>query len=159
MEHKYRKVAIGGTFDPFHRGHRALIDAAFSLGDEVLIGISSDDLAWRLGKSPDRAFGDRACELLEYLESKYRDRVYSLHKLADPFGPLATDPTLEALVVSPETEERGRAANELRRSRGLREVDVIRVDFVLAEDGEPISSRRIRRGEIDKEGRILYRKG
>ncbi|MFP3400839.1 MAG: phenylalanine--tRNA ligase subunit alpha [Nitrososphaeria archaeon] len=152
---RYRRVAIGGTFDPFHRGHRALIDAAFSLGDEVVIGVSSDELARRMGKAPDRTFGERACELLEYLESKYRDRVYSLHKLDDPFGPLASDPSIEALVVSPETEGRGRAANEVRRSRGLREVDIIRMDFVLAEDGEPISSTRIRRGEIDKEGRIL----
>ena len=142
VEHKYRKVAIGGTFDPFHRGHRALIDAAFSIGDEVLIGLSSDELAQRMGKSPDRSFEERACGLLEYLESKYRDRIYAIYKLEDPFGPLAQDP-------------RGSAANEARRSRGLGEVDVVRIDFVLAEDGEPISSRRIRKGEIDKEGRIL----
>ncbi|HEU16065.1 MAG TPA: phosphopantetheine adenylyltransferase [Nitrososphaeria archaeon] len=155
MEHKYRKVAIGGTFDPFHRGHRALIDAAFSIGDEVIIGLSSDELAQRMGKSPDRSFEERACDLLEYLESKYRDRIYAIYKLEDPFGPLAQDPSIEALVVSPETEERGSAANAARKSRGLGEVDVVRIDFVLAEDGEPISSRRIRKGEIDKEGRML----
>ncbi len=152
---KYKKVAIGGTFDPFHRGHRALIDAAFSMGDEVLIGLSSDEFARRMGKNPDRSFEERACDLLEYLESRYRDRVYAIYKLEDPYGPLAWDPSIEALVVSPETEGRGREANEIRRSRGLREVEVVRIDFVLAEDGEPISSRRIRGGEIDKEGRIL----
>jgi len=154
---RYGKVAIGGTFDPFHMGHMKLIDTAFALGDEVLIGLSSDDLAQSMGKAPDRSFEERACDLMEYLESKYRDRIYSIHKLEDPFGPLASDPDIQALVVSPETEERGKEANEARKSRGMGAVDIVRIDFVLAEDGEPISSRRIRRGEIDKEGRVLGR--
>lgn len=152
---KYGRVAIGGTFDPFHKGHMALIDAAFELGDEVVIGISSDRLAAELGKAPDKDFSARACELVSYLESKYSDRAYSVYKLQDPFGPLAWDPTIEAVVVSPETEQRGRMANEARRARGLGEVDVVRMDFVLAEDGLPISSTRIRRGEIDREGHPL----
>lgn len=152
---KYRRVALGGTFDPFHRGHKSLIDLAFRLGDEVLIGVSSDELANSLGKAPDNVFRERVYELLIYLESKYRDKAYSIYKLRDPYGPLVRESEIDALIVSPETKARGGKANEIRRERGLKEVELVVVDWVLAEDGKPIRSTRIRKGEIDREGRVL----
>ncbi|MFB6254460.1 MAG: adenylyltransferase/cytidyltransferase family protein, partial [Halobacteriaceae archaeon] len=38
------QVALGGTFDPIHDGHRKLFSKAFSLGD-VTVGLTSDELA------------------------------------------------------------------------------------------------------------------
>ena len=35
MAKQYKKVAVGGTFDKFHYGHRKLIGKAFEIGDEV----------------------------------------------------------------------------------------------------------------------------
>ena len=146
---------MGGTFDPFHRGHKSLIDLAFRIGDEVLIGVSSDELANKLGKVLDKVFRERVCELLTYLESKYKDKAYSIYKLKDPYGPLVRESEVDALIVSPETKARGGKANEIRREKGLKEVELVLVDWVLAEDGKPISSTRIRSGEIDREGRAL----
>ncbi|MCK5414405.1 MAG: adenylyltransferase/cytidyltransferase family protein, partial [Thermoplasmata archaeon] len=41
------RVAVGGTFEIIHIGHRALLAKAFAVavGDEVLIGLTSDHLA------------------------------------------------------------------------------------------------------------------
>jgi len=45
--------------------------------------------------------------------------------------------------------------NKLRAEKGLRPVDVVTVELVLAKDGKRISSTRIRSGEIDPEGNLL----
>src|SRR5437764_9754180 len=40
------RVAMGGTFDVLHRGHRALLDAAFAAGDQgVSVGVTTDAFA------------------------------------------------------------------------------------------------------------------
>ena len=39
---RYAVAATGGTFDTIHRGHRALLDAAFAASEKVIIGLTSD---------------------------------------------------------------------------------------------------------------------
>ncbi len=43
MDHKkYKKIAIGGTFDKLHDGHKKLLTTAFELGEKVEIGVTSN---------------------------------------------------------------------------------------------------------------------
>jgi D-beta-D-heptose 7-phosphate kinase/D-beta-D-heptose 1-phosphate adenosyltransferase len=48
-----KKVFVNGTFDILHVGHIALLDYAKSLGDQLVVGIDSDDRV-RLLKGSDR---------------------------------------------------------------------------------------------------------
>ena len=152
---RYPRVATGGTFDGLHAGHRRLLEKSFEVGDEVVIGLTSDEFARREGKSPARPFAQRKRELEAYLRGSFPGRRYSIAKLDDYFGPGIASKDIQALVASPETRSRLGMANGLRAERGFPPLELVVVDWVLAEDGKPISSTRMRRGEIDAEGRSL----
>ena len=75
--------------------------------------------------------------------------------LNDPYGPSTKDAGLEAIVVSQETSHMGEKINAIRKEKNLFPLDFITIDMVLADDGKPISSTRIRKKELDTEGRVL----
>lgn len=148
IRHRYKKVAVGGSFDVLHRGHRALLDRAFEVGEYVLIGLTSDEMAG----SGAADYEKRKKVLEDFLEHKGR---YNIVELNDPLGDAVSDGAIDAIAVSEETEPRALEVNEIRKKKGLRALEILSIPLVLAEDGRPISSTRIKRGEIDKEGRIL----
>jgi pantetheine-phosphate adenylyltransferase len=72
----------------------------------------------------------------------------------DPFGPTLNE-DYDYLVVSPETYPTALKINELRVAGGKKPIKIYRVECVLAEDGKPISSTRVVKGEIDVHGNLL----
>jgi pantetheine-phosphate adenylyltransferase len=150
---RYRKVATGGTFDHIHAGHGRLLEKSFEVGDEVVIGLTSDEFIAKVGKRPDYDFARREAELRRYVDRHFPGRKYTISKLYDYFGPGITNPEVEALVASPETSARLSLANKLRTDKGYPPLELVTVDWVRSEDGQPISSTRIRSGEIDVDGK------
>ncbi|EKQ52700.1 MAG: cytidyltransferase-related enzyme [Methanobacterium sp. Maddingley MBC34] len=149
---KYNKVAVGGTFDKFHQGHRLLINKAFQIGDHVLIGVTSDEFGGMKGEI-------EPCNVrMSNLNSVLKNRSnYILSKLEESYGVTVDDESIDAIVVSPETEPTAFKINQIRREKGMKPLDIITISMVLADDGKPISSTRIRRGEIDQVGTVIKR--
>ncbi|MGM0398544.1 MAG: phosphopantetheine adenylyltransferase [Halobacteriota archaeon] len=149
-------VALGGTFDPIHDGHRKLFERAFELGD-VTVGLTSDELApeTRHEERYVRPYEERYDDLVSELEplAEQYDRDFEVRTLTEPTG-IATEAQYDALVVSPETRPGGERINEIRDERGYDPLDLEVVDHVLAEDGDIISSTRIVDGEIDEHGNL-----
>ena len=150
----YRVVATGGTFDHIHRGHEVLLSKSFEAGAKVIIGVTSDAFAASQGKVPDQRFDSRVKNLEALLHARFPGREYTIAELDDYFGPGIASPDVEAIVVSKETERRVPMANALRAKKGYPPLEVVVVDYVLADDAKPISSTRIRSGEIDEQGRV-----
>jgi len=149
-------VALGGTFDILHRGHDALISKAFQIGKKVIVGLTSDDFASKLVKEHDVYPYDKRKKSLEgYLDKKGWRGRYEIVELNDPYGPTVIERDIDALVVSEETLRTGLKINEIRHEKGFPHLVIVVVDMVLAEDGLPISTTRIRKGIIDREGHLI----
>jgi len=147
-----KKVVLGGTFDILHRGHEALLKKAFSLG-EVFIGLTSDSFAKKFKKRKVEVFEKRKKALKNFIDKGLKKRV-KIFKIVDKFGPtLKRD--FDFIVVSPQTYKTAIEINKERLRRNKKLIEIVEIDFILAQDGRPISSRRILKGEIDREGNLL----
>jgi len=147
---------VGGTFDEFHRGHRALLIKAFEVGNHVLIGLSMDEFAKKMGKPHEVAgYGERLGELKAFLKKNGLFDRAGILPLNDPYGPTLSSSQLDAIVVSRETELRAHEINEKRKAKELPPLAIIVIEMVPAENRVSISTTRIRHGEIDREGRLL----
>ena len=155
---EFAVVATGGTFDEIHAGHVALLAKDFQSGRKVIIGVSSDEFAKKRGKRLNHDFEKRIDNLKKMIKKEFGDASYEIARLDGDFGPAVTTGDVGALVASHETQAKGRLLNEMRAKKGLKPVEVIAVELVKAEDGSPISSTRIRAGEIDSCGRLLKRR-
>ena len=153
---KFKKVAVGGTFDDLHSGHKALINKAFEIGEKVVIGLSSNEFVSKMGKHHETApYTERSGELVAYLKDLGWVGRAEIVPLNDPFGLTISGKGLEALVVSQETERTAEKINEKRQKAGFLPLMIITVNMVPAENCTPISTTRIRSGEIDRSGHML----
>ena len=155
---KFRKVAVGGTFDEFHKGHRTLLLKAFEVGEQVVVGVCSDEFVKRMGKPHSTAsYKQRLEDLKRFLsEHGFLERA-EIIPLNDPYGVTLSKGCVEALVVSRETEPRALEINLKREKLGLPPLHIVVIEMVPSENHAPISTTRIRRGEIDREGHLLKR--
>ncbi len=149
---QFETAAMGGTFDLLHRGHLELLGRAFSASSLVIIGLTSDDFAARRGKTTFHNYVQRLGNLSALIRKHFPDAKYQIRRLDDDFGPAVLEEGVQALVVSDETSSQGRVLNDMRKRRGLAPVRVIVVPMILARDGQPISSTRLRNSEVDFDG-------
>lgn len=151
------KVAVGGTFDPIHDGHLALLRRAFEVAGPkglVVIALTSDEMATRTRSRPVAPFEVRLRNLQMRLKETLGVDKFEVERLHDVFGS-AIEEDYDYIIVSPETEPIACQINEIRRENGLAPLKVIRIEYQMADDKVRISSTRINEGKIDKHGRVL----
>lgn len=148
---------MGGTFDHLHKGHKALIEHAFNHAEKVIIGITSDEMV------NDKDFGEsienyeeRVFGVEKFLTEISQKQNYEIVKLDDACGPTLGKEPVDLLVCSPLTERGVIYINKKRQEIGLTKLPVRICEMQKATDGEYISSTRIRKGEINRDG-FCYR--
>ncbi|MDW8063345.1 MAG: pantetheine-phosphate adenylyltransferase [Candidatus Caldarchaeum sp.] len=152
-------AAVGGTFSTIHVGHMALLATAYAKAEKVLVGVTSDLFAAKLGKNhPIPPVEKRIGMLRDFLgKMGWLDRT-ELAVIDDPYGPAVQDPTLDAVVTSPATAFRAAEINAKRVERNLGPLEIFVCPLVVADDGLPVSTTRIMAGEITFDGKVV-RKG
>ncbi|KAK3820298.1 MAG: hypothetical protein J3Q66DRAFT_439308 [Benniella sp.] len=121
QESQYEDVALGGTFDHLHAGHKILLSmTAWITSHRVVCGVTDDSM---LTSKKFAEFMEplkkRIDTVVQFLKIFKRDLEYEVVPIYDIYGPTATDSKLQALMVSKETLKGGAAVNEKRRENKL----------------------------------------
>ncbi len=149
----YNTIALGGTFDHFHAGHIHFIQFANKLAEQLIIGVTSEEMNLakpfsKVIQSPHK----RMATVSSYCKKhKIKAQIVELH---DEFGPTIEQSDIQALAVTTATQDGAKKINDLRDKLRLRELPVHVCNLKHAADNQPIASRRIRAGEIDRDGRV-----
>ncbi|OCH93432.1 Nucleotidylyl transferase [Obba rivulosa] len=128
----YPVVALGGTFDHLHAGHKILLSmAAWIASEKLIVGITDDPLLVKkvnrevLEKLPVRTARTRA-----FLELFKPGLEYDIVPISDVYGPTAWDPNIQALVVSKETLSGAASIEKIRREKALPALRVFVIDVI-----------------------------
>jgi pantetheine-phosphate adenylyltransferase len=156
LDVRLKLVSLGGTFDVLHKGHWFLLEEAFNVGDRVIIGLTTDRFAESLHKPHViDCYEKRLNDLNKFLIDKELDDRAMIVSLDDPYGPTIESDEIEGIIVSEETESGAEEINKQRVKKGKRPLLIVVLKMILAEDGKPISSTRVRRQEVDRYGRLI----
>ena len=149
-------VSVGGTFDVMHKGHWFLLEETFNVGDMAVVGITTDEFVTSMKKHHKvDTYKNRVKDVKEFLKEKgYLNRA-KIVPLNDPFGPTIDSDEIEGIIVSEETEVTAEVINKMRVERGKKPLLIFVITMVLADDGKPISSTRVRKQEVDRYGRLI----
>jgi pantetheine-phosphate adenylyltransferase len=149
-------VSVGGTFDVMHKGHWFLLEETFNVGEKAIVGVTTDEFVASMKKNVAvDTYENRLSDVIEYLDEKgYFERA-EIVPLYDPYGPTIDSDVIEGIVVSEETEITAEVINKMRVENGKKPLLIFVITMVLAEDGKPISSTRVRKQEVDRYGRLI----
>jgi pantetheine-phosphate adenylyltransferase len=156
LTNRLNLVSVGGTFDVMHKGHWFLLEETFNVGEKALVGITTDKFVVKMKKKHKvDSYENRLTDVKEFLKEKGFLERAELVPLNDSYGPTIDSDELEGIIVSEETEATAEVINQKRVEKGKKPLLIFVITMVLADDGKPISSTRVRRQEVDKYGRLI----
>ncbi len=148
----FNHIVCGGTFDHFHLGHERLLSECLATGKVVSVGITDGAMIRHKSYAKSLESYEKRVENV----SKYNPHIKTV-KLTDICGPTLTDPTIDAIFVTKDTEKGAIQINKRRVQIGMKPLHIQIVPFVVDESGAKISSERIREGRINRCG-VLFEK-
>ncbi|XP_017479592.1 PREDICTED: bifunctional coenzyme A synthase [Rhagoletis zephyria] len=132
----YDTVVVGGTFDRIHVGHKIfLTQAVIRCCRRLVVGVTTK----QMNKSKTLSelilpVEKRIEEVRGFLTEIDSSLQYEVVPIDDPFGPTQSDPNMDLIVVSAETERGGHKVNELRIKNNLRPLEIYCISLVESND-------------------------
>ncbi|KAF7796694.1 hypothetical protein EIP86_007877 [Pleurotus ostreatoroseus] len=129
-------VALGGTFDHLHAGHKILLSmAAWIARDTLIVGVTDDALLQKkANKDVLQSIGVRMTVAKAFLRL-FRPQVqYEMVPITDVYGPTGWEPNIQALVVSKETLPGAEAIEKHRKEKSLPPLHRFVIDVISHSD-------------------------
>lgn len=130
-----------------------MLKCAFDTGNRVVLGLTTDEYLRHNKSYKGYSYARRKRNLERYMSSLGDN--FEIHPLGTRSGNTESSPEYAAIVVSKETRKNAESINRKRVANGLKELEIITVPVILAEDLFPISSSRIISGEIRSSGKRI----
>jgi phosphopantetheine adenylyltransferase len=139
----YSHVALGGTFDRLHNGHRKLLTLAAAIcARKITIGITGTSmLTKKSGAHLITSFEERCNGVRNFMLMIKPHLECNIVALEDSYGPTITDPDIDVIVVSSETIRGAFQINQIRREKLLKP---LAVGVSLRSDAAVLSSSFLR---------------
>lgn len=148
-------VVCGGTFDHLHKGHEQLLLECFRGGVNVTIGITDGAMVRHKRYIYSlQSYAVRRKAVLQF--AAFHKKTVKIVKLHDIFGPTIKKNDIEGLFITKDTMQGAKLINDKRHELGMKPLLTYVVPLVNDENGEIISSERIREGLITRTGRSYY---
>ncbi|MEN9407288.1 MAG: hypothetical protein RLZZ455_504 [Candidatus Parcubacteria bacterium] len=147
-------MGCGGTFDLFHAGHISFLLDGLAHSEKLLIGITSDKYASEKKEHLTESYEERKAAVEAFIlkqNASHRVEILPLESVYIPKG-WEHEP-IESILITPDSLPGALEINRKREEGGEKPLSIVTTALSLAEDGGPISSSRIRLGEIERSGR------
>ncbi|OGD57812.1 hypothetical protein A3I57_00795 [Candidatus Beckwithbacteria bacterium RIFCSPLOWO2_02_FULL_47_23] len=139
---QFNLVAVAGTFDHLHLGHKKLLETAKTSGKKFIVGLCRPTML--VNKPYPQSLENY--RVRRQAVAKFRpDQIIPL---SDIYGPAAKSTAIEAIVCSPLSWPNVEKINQLRKNP----LAIIEVPLVKSSDGQRLASGRIRQGLINRQG-------
>lgn len=151
---KYKQVSLGGTFDRLHTGHKHFLRSAFEESEFVTIGITVNGFSKEKSLfGITEGFEIRKSEVINFLDKKGFESRYVVIPLKDIYGNTVSEKNVDAIFVTEESIGNAFIINKKREEKGYPPLTIVEISLIKGDDGQIISSTRIRSGEIDRAGK------
>lgn len=150
---KYKNIIFAGTFDHFHIGHKTLLNKAFEIAEKVSIWVTTEELYKNKVLSQlIPSYVDRKMKVESYLDQKGLLSRASFYELNSIYGSSTKSDEFDSILVTKITRANAEKINAMRKERGHKKLAIVEEALVRGDDGEVVTSERIRSGQIDPEG-------
>ncbi|EGN95506.1 hypothetical protein SERLA73DRAFT_186547 [Serpula lacrymans var. lacrymans S7.3] len=132
LQPSYRVVALGGTFDHLHAGHKILLSmAAWIANEKVIVGVTDDVLLKnKANKHVLEDLSTRIERTRAFMKLFRSDLEYDFVPIRDVYGPTGWDANIQALVVSKETLSGAASIAKERASKSLPSLQTFVIDVI-----------------------------
>ena len=144
-------AVVAGTFDHLHRGHQQLLTTAINSVDTVSCGLSRSSLT-QTKSFPTliQSFKKRRQQIVTFL-SKHADN-YAIFPLKNALEPASHSQKFDSIIATRNTIKNVNLINHLRAKNHLKPLQPVIIDLFKSTDQKTLSSTRIRRGVVNRQG-------